>query len=63
MVDGRFIYFFSLDWLRVGVYVPLNGNRANVYAHVVVVREHVWRTLCSDGATGARVAQSFLTNS
>ena len=47
----------------VGLNYPLNGNRANVYAHVVVVREHVWRTVCSVCATGARVAQSFLSNS
>ena len=49
--------------VRVGLYFPLNGNRANVYAHVVVVREHVWRTLCSVCKTGARVAQSFPSNS
>ena len=49
--------------VRVGLYFLLNENRANVYAHVVVVREHVWNMLCSDGATGARVAQSFLSNS
>ena len=53
--------FTVLVW--VGVYFPLNGNRANVYAHVVVVREHGWRMLCSVCATGARVAQSFLSNS
>ena len=51
------------ELVRVGVNFPLNGNRANVYAHVVVVREHVLRTLCSVCATGARVAQSFLSNS
>ena len=49
--------------VRVGLNFALNGNRANVHAHVVVVREHVWRTLCSVCATGARVAQSFLSNS
>ena len=49
--------------VRVGVNFALNGNRANVYAHVVVVREHGWRMLCSVCATGARVAQSFLSNS
>ena len=49
--------------VRVGLNFPLNGNRANVYAHVVAVREHDWRTLCSVCATGARVAQSFLSNS
>ena len=30
--------------VRVGVNVPLKGTCANVYAHVVVVRVHVWRT-------------------
>ena len=49
--------------VRVGLNFPLNGNRANVYAHVVVVREHVWRTLCSVCKTGAHVAQSFPSNS
>ena len=49
--------------VRVGVNIPPNGNRANKYAHVVVVREHVWRTVCSVCATGARVAQSFPSNS
>ena len=50
--------------VRVGLKFPLNGNhRANVYTHVVVVREHIWRTLCSVCATGARVAQSFPSNS
>ena len=49
--------------VRVGLNFSINGNRANVYAHVVVVRVHVWRTVCSVCATGARVAQSFLSNS
>ena len=49
--------------VRVGLYFLLNGTCANVYAHVVVVREHVWRTLCSVCATGARVAQSVPSNS
>ena len=53
----------SLGLVGVGLNFPLNGNRANVHAHVVVVREHVWRTLCSVCATGARVAQSFPSNS
>ena len=47
----------------VGLNFPLNGNRANVYAHVAMVYGHVWRTLCSVCATCARVAQSFPTNS
>ena len=45
----------SLGLVRVGLYFPLNGTCANMYAHVAVVREHVWRTLCSVCATGARV--------
>ena len=53
--------FTGLVW--VGLTFPLNENRANVYAHVVVMREHVWRTLCSICKTGARVAQSFPSNS
>ena len=46
--------------VRVGLNFPLNGNPANVYAHVVVVREHVWRTLCSVCAMCALVAQPFV---
>ena len=49
--------------VRVGLKSPLDGNPANMHAHVAVVREHVWRTLCSVCATGARVAQSFPSNS
>ena len=44
--------------VRVGVNIPQDGNRANKYGHVAVVHEHVWRTLCSVCATGARVAQA-----
>ena len=39
------------------VKIPQDGNRANTYGHVAVVHEHVWRTLCSVCATGARVAR------
>ena len=46
--------------VRVGVKIPQDGNRANRYGHEAVVHEHVWRTLCSVCATGARVAQSSL---
>ena len=42
---------------RVGVKIPQDGNRANRYGQVAVVHEHVWRTVCSVCATGARVAQ------
>ena len=49
--------------VRVGVKIPQDGNRANRYGHVAVVHEHVWRTLCSVCATGARVAQPVPCNS
>ena len=49
--------------VRVGLRFPLNGTCTNVYAHVVVVRERVWRTLCSVCKTGARVARHFPSNS
>ena len=39
------------------MYVYMYGNRTNVYGHVVMVHGHVWHTLCSVCATGARVAQ------
>ena len=39
--------------------VPLDETCTNVYAHVVVVRRHVWRTVCSVCATCARVAHPF----
>ena len=45
----------SLKMVRVGVKIPQDGNRANKYEHVAVVHGHVWRTLCSVCATGARV--------
>ena len=48
---------------RVGVKIPQDGNRANRYKHVAVVRGHVWRTVCSVCATGARVAQPCSCNS
>ena len=49
--------------VRVGVKIPQDGNRANVYTHVAVLHGHVWRTLCSVCATGARVAQPVPCNS
>ena len=49
--------------VRVGVKIPQDGNRANKYGHVAVVHGHVWRTLCSVCATGARVAQPVPCNS
>ena len=55
---------FQLDALtglvRVCVKIPQDGNRTNVYGHVVVVHGHLWRTLCSIFATSARVHQPFL---
>ena len=53
----------SLGLVRVGVKIPQDGNRANVYSDVAVVHKHVWRTLCSVCATGARVAQPVSCNS
>ena len=49
--------------VRVGVKIPQDGNRANRYEHVAVVHEHVWRTVCSVCATGARVARPVPCNS
>ena len=48
--------------VRVGVRIPQDENRANVYGCVYVVREHVWRTVCSVCATGPRVAQPVPCN-
>ena len=41
----------------------LNEKPTNVYGHVAVVHEHVWRTHCSVCATGARVAHPVPCNS
>jgi hypothetical protein len=49
--------------VRVGVEIPQDGNRTNGYRHVAVVHGHVWRTLCSVCATGARVAHPVPCNS
>ena len=49
--------------VRGGVKIPHDGNRANRYRHVAMVHEHVWRTVCSVCATGARVAQPLPCNS
>ena len=46
----------SLEMVRVGVKIPQDGNRTNMYDHVAAVHGHVWRTLSSVCATGARVA-------
>jgi hypothetical protein len=43
--------------------VRQDGNRANRYGHVAMVHGHVWRTLCSVCATGARVARPVPCNS
>jgi len=53
----------SLETVRVCVKIPQDGNRTNRYGHVAVLHGHVWRTLCSVYATGARVAQPVLCNS
>ena len=52
-----------IGMVRVGVKIPQDGNRANGHRHVAVVHEHVWRTVCSVCATGARVAQPVPCNS
>ena len=54
--------FFS-ELVRVGVKIPQDGNRANVYGQVTMVHGHVWRTVCSVCATGARVARPVPCNS
>jgi hypothetical protein len=43
--------------------IPQDGNRANLYGYVATVYEHVWRTVCSVCATGARVARPVPGNS
>ena len=48
--------------VRVGAKIPQDGNRANRYRHVAMVPGHVWRTLCSVCATGARVARPVPCN-
>jgi hypothetical protein len=48
---------------RGGVKIPQDGNRANTHGHVAAVHRHVWRTLCSVCATGARVAHPVPCNS
>jgi hypothetical protein len=48
--------------VRVGVKIPQDGNCANMYWHVAVVHEHVWRTVCSVCVTGARVVQPVPCN-
>ena len=48
--------------VRDGLQFPLDDTWSNKYAHVVVVREQVLRTLCSVCATGARVAHPFPSN-
>ena len=49
--------------VRVGVKIPQDGNRANGYKYVAAVHKHVWHTVCSVCATGARVAQPVPCNS
>ena len=49
--------------VRIGLNRPQDGNRTVLYGYMAVVRRHVWRTLCSVCATGARVASTSLCNS
>ena len=44
--------------VRVVLKFPLNGNRAKVYAHVVAVRGHVRRTVCTVCATDVWILPS-----
>ena len=53
----------SLEMVRVGTKITQDGNRANVNEHVAVEHEHVWRSVCSVCATGARVARPVPCNS
>ena len=61
--NSLFQLVVSLETVRVGVKIPQDGNRANVYGHVAAVHGHVWRTLCSVCATSARVAHPVPCNS
>jgi hypothetical protein len=49
--------------VRVGAKIPQDGNRTNGYECVTMKHGHVWRTVCSICATGARVAQPVPCNS
>ena len=49
--------------VRVGVKIAQDGNRANTHSNEATVHEHVWRTVCSVCATGARVAHPVPCNS
>ena len=66
LTDPSF-WILTVVWFQlvvlVGVKIPQDGNRTNRYGHVAVVHEHVWRTVCSVCATGARVAQPVPCNS
>jgi amino acid permease len=56
-------YFVVLDRIvRVGTKISHYGNRANTHRHVAMVHGHVWRTVCSIGATGACFLQPFPWN-
>ena len=61
--DTLLFQLLFIGLVRVGVKIPQDGNRANRYEHVVMVHEHVWRTVCSVCATGARVAHPVPCNS
>ena len=58
-----FALVVSLELVRVGMKIPQDGNRTNVYEHAEAMHGHVCRTLCSVCATGARVAQPVPCNS
>ena len=52
-----------IGMVRVGVKIPQDGNCADLHGRVAVVYKHVWRTVCSVCATGARVAHPVPCNS
>ena len=59
VVSTRNFYWDGTD----GVKIPQDGNRANKHRHVAMVHGHVWRSVCSVCATGARVARPVPCNS
>ena len=52
----------STGLATVGLKMLLNGNRTNMYEHVIAVHEHLWCPLCSVCAYRARVVQPLPCN-
>jgi hypothetical protein len=61
--DMFFGHVLITGLVRIGLNRPQDGNRTVLYGHVAVVYGHVWRTVCSVCATGARVARPVPCNS